>query len=241
MGPSARDSTAAPRLTAILSKRPVAGRVKTRLSPPLALEEAAALAEGMLRDAVARCTAAAGFRTALYYTPPEDAAWFRAAFPELDLRPQRGAGLAERLAHCFVEALAEPDTRSLVAIGSDQPLVSTARIEAAHRALEDGADLVLGPDHGGGYYLIGQRTPHPALFTEVPMSGVNMCAETVRLAEVRGLSTRLLEHESDVDVADDLERLRRDLAAWRGRGGADESDFPRHTEARLHELFPDPS
>jgi len=239
MGPSPPVSTACSRLTVILTKRPFPGRVKTRLCPPLAPRQAAELAEGMLRDAVARCACCAGFRTALLFTPAEDEAWFRRAFPDLDdLRPQRGAGLAQRLANAFVDGLAAAGTRTLVAIGSDQPLVTTARIEAAHEALERGADLVLGPDRGGGYYLVGQREPHPVLFTEVAMSTEGMCAETVRLAEERGLAVHLLEPGDDVDRAADLARLRRDLAAWRARGGAGEPDFPRHTEASLRALPP---
>src|SRR5262245_16875559 len=88
------------RLTAIFSKRPVPGRVKTRLSPPLSPQEAARLAEAMLADTVERCARAAqDFRTALLFAPADEHAWFRARFPRIrDQRPQEGNGLAERLA-----------------------------------------------------------------------------------------------------------------------------------------------
>lgn len=238
MGPGGTNSSPRDaRLTAIFTKRPVAGLVKTRLCPPLGPEEAAHLADGMLRDVIARCLACPAFRTALFHTPPADRAWFKAAFPELrDLRPQHGSGLAERLANAFDEALGDLGTRTLVAIGSDQPLVGTGRVVEAHEALEDGADLVLGPDLGGGYYLVGLRESHPELFTEVAMSSAGMCAATVELAEARGLTVRMLEVGYDVDVKADLKRLRKDLGAWRARGGTDEDEFPHHTEAALREL-----
>jgi len=225
------------RLTAIFTKRPVAGRVKTRLCPPLGPAGAARLAAGMLRDVVARSLACPDFHTALFYSPAEERPWFASAFPDLpDLRPQQGAGLAERLAAAFEETLDGREVRTLVAVGSDQPLVSTHRVVEAHAALEQGADLVLGPDLGGGYYLIGMRESYPELFTEVAMSSSDMCAATVALAEQRGLSVRMLAVGYDVDVEADLLRLRRDLDRWRARGGADELEFPHHTEAALREL-----
>ena len=60
----------ASRLTALFTKQPVAGGVKTRLCPPLTPEEAARLAEAMLRDTVEKCLAGE-FRTVLAFTPTE--------------------------------------------------------------------------------------------------------------------------------------------------------------------------
>lgn len=235
--PSPPDPAA--RLTGVFSKRPAPGRVKTRLSPPLAPAQASRLAEGMLRDAVARCSASAAFRTALVYAPQEDEAWFRGAFPDLDdLRPQRGEGLGERMSDFVTTALGRPDTRTVVVIGSDQPLVGTPRIDRAHRALETGADVVLGPDAGGGYYLIGLRAPQPRLFSEVTMSTRSMFDATRAVAESDGLSVHVLEPGYDVDVEADLVRLREDLERWEAAGGAADPEFPRHTRASLRELFP---
>lgn len=225
------------RLTGILTKRPVPGQVKTRLSPPLTPGAAALFAEGMLADAVERCTACAAFRTALVFAPAEERAWFAARFPDLpDLRPQRGAGLGERLACFFEEALAGERARTVVALGSDQPLVRTETIALAHQRLEAGADVVLGPDAGGGYYLIGLRRPNRALFTEVAMSSAGMCAATLALGRAQGLQVELLPEGYDIDVRADLERLHADLA----RLPPQTPEYPRHTARRLRELFPSP-
>jgi len=222
------------RLTGILAKRPAAGRVKTRLVPPLSAEEAAALAQAMLDDAVARGRApAAASRPRLFYAPAEDEAWFRARYgAEIELAPQRGADLGERLAAFFEDALAEPGVRTAVALGADAPDVPARRIAEAHAALERGADVAVGPDAGGGYYLLGLRVPQPFLVQDVPMSTPSMCAETVALARARGLRVALLAPGLDVDVAEDLERL----SAALGRRSPGDPDLPRATLAALRGL-----
>jgi hypothetical protein len=225
---------ASARLTAIFSKHPTPGKVKTRLTPPLTPLAAARLAEAMLRDTVAR-TRAGAFRSALVFSPPEEAAWFRSAFPELeDQRPQVGAGLGERLASFVARVFAGEEAQSVVVVGSDQPLVPGACVEEAHRALEDGVDLVLGPDLGGGYYLIGLRRSLPELFTGVRMSSGGMYAATLSLARARGLEVVELAPHPDVDLPEDLERLCRTLAGSRAQPG--QVDSLRHTRRVLEEL-----
>ena len=227
----------ASRLTALFTKRPAPGEVKTRLCPPLSAGEAALLAEAMLRDTVAKCLAGE-FRTTLVFAPADAASWFQQTFPELeDQRPQVGSGLGERLAHFVAASFARRAARSLVLIGSDQPLVPLARVHEAHRALEAGADCVLGPDPGGGYYLIGLPRSVPELFRSVPMSSADMCAATEAVARARGLAvTRLAEHP-DVDTPADLERLRAAL----DRDDADSSEFLEHTRRALALLGSRPS
>ncbi|MCZ6596056.1 MAG: TIGR04282 family arsenosugar biosynthesis glycosyltransferase [Planctomycetota bacterium] len=220
-------------MTAIFTKKPAAGRVKTRLCPPLAPPQAARLAEAMLADVVARCRDAL-LRTRLLFTPAAEESWFRKRFPELDeFEPQRGDGLAARLAAFFDGALAEPETTAAVAIGSDAPLIPAARIEEAHRRLDEGAGLVLGPDRGGGYYLVGLRDPHAELFTGIEMSTATMFEETVALARQNGLAVELLEPAYDVDLEQDLLRLREDLAAMDREDGG----FPHRTARVLAEIL----
>ena len=193
----------------------------------------------MLRDVVERCCSRAAFCTALAYDPPTDQGWFQRAFPQLErLVAQRGAGLSERLANGFEDLFCDPNVRTLVAVGSDQPFVTAARIAEAHAALEDGADLVLGPDVGGGYYLVGLRQARPELFLRIEMSTRGMCTRTLALARELGLRSVLLPEEYDVDLPSDLERLRRDLRIRRTRGESADADYPRHTERALQELFP---
>ena len=221
------------RTTAIFTKMPVAGMVKTRLCPPLRADEAAGLADAMLRDVVARISRIRDFHTTLYFAPDGARRWFEENFGEVfDQRPQVGEGLASRLAGYFREELIGTVGSTAVAIGSDAPLAPLGAIVEAHERLAAGADLVLGPDDGGGYYLIGMREPHTDVITEVTMSTSDMCARTTELARSRGLDVELVDPGYDVDVARDLERLRKDIAAL--DPGAD--DYPRSTAAYLEGL-----
>jgi rSAM/selenodomain-associated transferase 1 len=224
------DAGCSTRLTAIFTKHPTPGEVMTRLSPPLSPAAAARLAEAMLRDTVARCRGGR-FRTVLVVTPPERAAWFAAEFAELGAPAlQDGAELGERLARFTGGVFARTEAATLVVVGSDQPLVPAARIEEAHRALEAGAGCVLGPDRGGGYYLIGLARPAPELFTAVAMSSAGMCAATAELACAHGLTVVLLPEHGDVDVPADLERLRAELER------PEHARLAPHTRAVLAEL-----
>jgi len=52
----------------------------------------------------------------------------------------------------------------IVALDSDSPQSPTSILQAAFRLLEL-SDLAVGPTHDGGYDLVGERMPHPNLFT----------------------------------------------------------------------------
>jgi rSAM/selenodomain-associated transferase 1 len=204
-------------LTTIFAKLPRAGEVKTRLCPPLSGLEAAELAEAMLADGLARCLRSDAFRTQLAVHPPGSEPWFRARFPDVDeILAQQGADLGQRLAAHFEQVFAREGLASAVVLGSDGPEVPLARVLEAHERLYDGADLVLGPDTGGGYYLVGLRRACGVLFTELAMSEPGMYARTLALARDRRLVVSELESGYDVDTPADLERLRSRAQAARG-------------------------
>jgi glycosyltransferase A (GT-A) superfamily protein (DUF2064 family) len=190
----------------------------------------------MLDDLVERLVARGAFELELVFHPPEAAAWFRERFPEVRLQtPQEGDGLAQRLANHVERAFSTARPRSLVLIGSDQPLLTSARVLDAHRRLARSADVVLGPDLGGGYDLIGLRAPCRELFTRVPMSMGDTCARTAELARSIGLAVEELPCAYDIDVEADLRRLTVDLSARAG-SEPDDPEFPRRTQAFLRAL-----
>jgi rSAM/selenodomain-associated transferase 1 len=206
-------------LTAIFTKRPRVGEVKTRLHPVLGPGLATEFAQAMLDDTVARCAASRRFATGLWAADARDVEWFRDRYPGLArFEAQRGSDLALRMASFFAEELAARPRQSAVIVGSDAPLLALAAIEAAHGKLDEGADLVLVPDDGGGYALVGLARSAPELFTRVVMSTDDMLARTLALARELGLAVELLEPAFDVDTPDDLERLRVALAARLSRG-----------------------
>lgn len=190
-------SAAPPVTLLVLAKRPVPGRVKTRLCPPCTPEQAAALAAAALDDTLAAVLATPARRRVLVL---DGAPW--AGLPgDLDVVAQRGAGLDERLAAAFADAAGgEP----ALLVGMDTPQVTPALLGAAVDALlAPGADAVLGAADDGGYWAIGLRRPDPAVFLGVPMStGDTGAAQHARLADL-GLAVTLLPTLRDVDVADD--------------------------------------
>src|SRR5437868_13973958 len=86
---------------AVMTKAPQAGRVKTRLTPPLSPEEAASLNICFLRDTSAAILTGARGRNAQgvgVYTPAGSEAAYREILPyEFILVPQRGDAFGERL------------------------------------------------------------------------------------------------------------------------------------------------
>ncbi len=196
------------RSTTLFTKRPLPGVAKTRLSPILEPEQAAILARAMLLDRAESLGPVAALGPRLAFANPVDADWFAENLPWLaSQEAQVGAGLGERLATHFRSVLESGQVASAVVIGSDQPLVPLERFEAAHRLLEDGADLVLGPDQGGGYYLVGLRAGRPELFLDIPMSSAGMCDRTAITGREQGLRVEMLAPEIDVDTGADLRLL----------------------------------
>jgi uncharacterized protein len=178
----------------VIAKAPEPGRVKTRLCPPCTPAQAAALAAAALADTLA---AAAGSRRAtrrVLVLDGEPGPWMPAGF---DIVPQRGDGLAERLAAAFGDTAGPA-----FLVGMDTPQVTPELLDSGLAAL-DRADAALGAALDGGYWGIGLRQPDPAAFDSVPMSAPGTAAaQRARLAGL-GLRTALLPTLRDVDTIAD--------------------------------------
>lgn len=175
----------------VLAKAPVPGRSKTRLCPPLDLEEAAAVAEASLvttLDAVS----AAHATCRILVLDGEPGPWLPAS---IEVMPQRGAGHAARLASAFADAGAPA-----VLIGMDSPQVTAAMLDHAIDVLAGGgADAVLGLAEDGGWWAIGLHSVDDRVFAGVPMSRPDTGRRQLERLEHLGLRTRLLPRLRDVD------------------------------------------
>ena len=200
---------------AVMAKAPRPGKVKTRLTPPLRLDESAAINICFLRDtseniaAVATSGRAAGV---ISYTPIGDEALFDNLLPtDFALIPQRGDGFGERLLATAEDLLAR-GYDSVCLIDSDSPTVPAAAYEQAIAALERPGDrIVLGPAHDGGYYLIGLKRAHPELFANITWSTSSVFAETIAAAKAASLEAVILPLWYDVDDAATLDVLTSEL------------------------------
>lgn len=207
----------------IMAKEPVAGRTKTRLCPPLAPDEAAGFYEAMLADRSAQVArlesvipavafASLGERPAPMHLVP--AGFVAVPQPEGDL----GVGLEAAAAHFL--AAGTP----VVLVDSDSPTLPQIFLEEAVARVRDAGerDLVIGPSEDGGYHLIGMARLERSLFRGVPWSTGGVMAATLERAVAAGLAVHQLPAWWDVDVAADLDRLRRSLfqAWWPARTAA---------------------
>jgi rSAM/selenodomain-associated transferase 1 len=177
----------------VLAKAPAPGRVKTRLCPPCTPQQASALAAGALRDTL-RAVAATRAARRVCVLDGDPGPWLA---PGVEVLPQRGRGLDERLAAAFAD-VAQP----ALLIGMDTPQVTPARLGAALERLER-ADAVLGLAPDGGYWAVGLHRADEALFHGVPMSSAATGAAQLERLRSRGLQVDLIEALRDVDTIAD--------------------------------------
>jgi rSAM/selenodomain-associated transferase 1 len=177
----------------VIAKAPVPGRVKTRLCPPCSPRHAATVARAALEDTLAAAGAAAVERRVLVLDGAPGP-WLPAGW---EVVPQRGAGLAKRLAAAFAEAGAPA-----LLIGMDTPQVTPALLEQGLAALLT-HDAVLGCAPDGGYWAIGLRRAAAAVFAGVPMSAGDTGARQRARLDALGLTTASLPPLRDVDTIAD--------------------------------------
>ena len=196
----------------VMAKAPRAGKVKTRLSPPLSLEQTAELNIQFLRDTTENLAAVMGGAGLISYTPVGDEALFDGLLPAtFALVPQRGDGFGERLLAAATDILAI-GYGSVCLIDSDSPTVPTAAFEQAVEVLRAPGDrVVLGPSDDGGYYLIGFKQPHHKPFERITWSTEHVLNETLERCAEAGLEVVLLPTWYDVDDAATLDILKSEV------------------------------
>lgn len=196
---------------AVMTKAPQAGRVKTRLTPPLSSEEAAALNTCFLRDTaavIARTANGRGVQGIGVYTPIGAEAAYGEILPEtFQLVPQHGDAFGERLMAATNDLL-QLGFDSLCLIDSDSPTVPEQAFAEAVDILSRPDDaIVLGPSDDGGYYLIGLKKLHREIFSGIDWSTERVLAQTIEAARRLRVPVHLLPAWYDVDDRATLSRL----------------------------------
>lgn len=194
----------------IMAKKPQVGKTKTRLCPALSQQEAVALYEALLLDTI---TLVADLRWAdltIAITPPESGRYFESVTPDGTLLlPVEGKDIGECLAQ-VMDTLLGMGYRKALALNSDGPSLPPEYLLQAARHLDD-KDIVLGPGHDGGYYLVGMSCPHPEIFDDIDWSTDRVLSQTLERAGRLGLRTALTPQWYDVDTPGDLARLQAEL------------------------------
>jgi hypothetical protein len=122
---------------------------------------------------------------------------------------QTGEGLAAGLTSVFAH-LTEAGRQRIIAFNSDSPHLPGSVLESAFETLGT-CDVVVGPTHDGGYYLVGAKAPNPGLFTGDGLGTTNALEALMARARALGLSVRLTDPFYDIDVAADLRQLDEEL------------------------------
>lgn len=181
----------------IVAKAPVPGLAKTRIAATVGPEAAADLAAAALLDTLdvaTSCDAAVVVAITGDVGSAARSDEIRDALASVSVIQQRGAGLAERLAHAHADAAGHGP---VVQIGMDTPQVTADDLATADAFVRsDGA--VLGPATDGGWWLLGlDDATRAELLVDIPMSAADTGARTSaalgpdrpKLRELRDMDT----------------------------------------------------
>lgn len=198
---------------AVMAKAPVAGRVKTRLSPLLGPSGCAHLQRLLIRQTCA-VVGASGLPLFVFLDDPQ---WGsgddRALSDGARVRRQADGHLGQRMLAAVRQVHREQPGPVLV-IGTDAPTLTSELLTIAATALRGDLDAVLGPALDGGYYLIGLSRPLPAVLSIDPRlwGGDQVRAATQRQLDTLGARWKLLAPLRDLDTPADAAALRCDAA-----------------------------
>src|SRR6266404_5508415 len=211
-------SSGSDRVLVIMAKAPKPGAVKTRLTSSLSPEAVTALYCCLLDDTLALARSLklklSDVKVAIM-CPDSDVnelaqlAGAQLASNEASVVAQKGEGLAAGLTSVFAH-FAEGHQRRTIAFNSDSPHLPRSVLEDAFETLA-AHDVVVGPTHDGGYYLVGAKASHPTLFAHDGMGTSSALERLLSRARALELSVGFIAPFYDIDVADDLTRLAEEL------------------------------
>ena len=196
------------RVLVIMAKAPRPGAVKTRLSPSLSSEAVTAFYRCLLEDTLALARSLGDVDVAIMCPDSDVDELSQLAGREVGVVAQKGEGLAAGLTSVFAH-FTEGQKR-VIAFNSDSPHLPRAVLEDAFETLS-AHDVVVGPTHDGGYYLVGAKASRPTLFAHDGMGTSSALERLLSRTRALELSVGFADPFYDVDIADDLTRLAAEL------------------------------
>ena len=186
-------------LTIVFVRNPELGKVKTRLSKTIGDKYALNIYILLLKHTESVLQKVSSDKV-VYYSEEiqNNDLWSNRCFQK---KLQKGNDLGERMQHAFETAFKD-GCEKVVIVGSDLFDLKVVHIENAFKSLEN-HDLVIGPSLDGGYYLLGMKVMHPAVFKNKQW-GTDSVLETT-LKNLEQENVKLLEALNDIDTFDDLQ------------------------------------
>src|SRR5947208_4670456 len=155
-------SSGSDRVLVIMAKAPRPGAVKTRLTSSLSPAAVTAFYCCLLDDTLALARSLADVEVAIMCPDSDVNELTQLAGSEARVVAQKGEGLAAGLTSVFAY-FADDHQRRTIAFNSDSPHLPRSVLKDAFETLA-ARDVVVGPTHDGGYYLVGAKAFHPTLF-----------------------------------------------------------------------------
>jgi uncharacterized protein len=202
-------SSGSGRVLVIMAKAPRPGEVKTRLASSLSPAAVTDFYCCLLDDTLALARSLGDVEVAIMCPESDVNELAPLTGNEVSVVAQKGEGLAAGLTSVFAH-FAEDHQRHTIAFNSDSPHLPRSVLEDAFETLA-AHDLVVGPTHDGGYYLVGAKASHPTLFAGDGMGTSSALERLLARARTLDLSVGLVDPFWDIDVADDLTRLAAEL------------------------------
>jgi rSAM/selenodomain-associated transferase 1 len=197
------------RTLVIMAKAPRHGMVKTRLTQSLPSPAVTELYRCLLADTLALATSLKNVEVAVMCPESDQAELAQLLGNTVQVVAQRGEGLAAGLTSVFRHFTAA-GRQHVIAFNSDSPHLPPLVLESAFETLAT-HDLVVGPTHDGGYYLVGSKAAHTALFESDGMGTGSALDRLLTRTKALNLSTGFTEPFYDIDIANDLILLAREL------------------------------
>jgi rSAM/selenodomain-associated transferase 1 len=202
------------RVLVIMAKAPRPGAVKTRLAQSLSLEAVTAFYCCLLDDTVALARSLGDVEVAIMCPASDVNQLAQMAGNHVSVVAQKGEGLAAGLtsvfAHFAPDSPGQDRQPRTIAFNSDSPHLPRAVLEDAFETLA-AHDLVVGPTHDGGYYLVGAKSSHPTLFASDGMGTTSALERLLSHTRALRLSVGFAPPFYDIDLVDDLTRLADEL------------------------------
>lgn len=169
----------------IMARAPRRGEVHRALEPLLGPDGCLALHVALLAQAAAWAREVAPGSVNVAHEPPDGGRDLRPLVgPEATLFPQKGEGIAARVADASARVFTRHDGPLLI-VWPDLPRLREEHAAAALDDLGAGCDVVLGPAIEGGLYLIGITRPVPKLFALPERTWRSPDAMTIGLSAIR--------------------------------------------------------
>ncbi len=188
-------------LLIIFTRNPELGKVKTRLAKSIGDKNSLTIYKTLL-DRTEITTRNLTCDKAVYYSVKvrKNDIWDASIYQK---HQQHGDDLGIRMHNAFSEAFSN-NYGKVAIIGSDLFDLNPNHINDAFKALNKN-DVVIGPAHDGGYYLLAMKSLYSQVFKNKDWGTSTVFKDTIK--DLKTKRVHLLGTLNDIDVYDDLKNI----------------------------------